>query len=116
MKITMKVIILLIMITCRHIEMEGSGQPAKKRRRRRFCSHCNQMLAKTAYWEHQRRYCDTSVDYVNANKEYSDSDSEFELDYAYMENDLVLDDNHSITHDDEMQNACSEADGGKYIN
>ena len=45
------------------------------KKRRRLCSHCNQLLAKTTYWEHQRLYCGNS----ELDSE-SDSDSDFELD------------------------------------
>ena len=81
--------------------MEENNQPTKKRRR--LCPCCNQMLAKTTYWEHQRRYCSTSTDCVNANSEYSSSDSEFEVNYdVYMENQYLFDDNHTNnSHDNE---------------
>ena len=52
----------------------GSLFPTAKKRRR-LCSHCNQLLAKTTYWEHQRLYCGNS----ELDSE-SDSDSGFELD------------------------------------
>ena len=26
------------------------------RKRRRLCEHCNQLLARTTYWEHQKRF------------------------------------------------------------
>ena len=60
--------------------MEENDQPAKKRRR--LCLCCNQWLARTTYWEHQKRYCGTSIDYVNTSMEDSSSDSEFELNYG----------------------------------
>lgn len=44
-------------------------------KRRRLCLHCNQLLAKTTYWEHQRLYCGN----FKLDSE-SDSDSDFELD------------------------------------
>ena len=77
------------------------------------------MLAKTTYWEHQRQYCSTSNDRVNANSEYNSSDSEFELTYdAYMENEYLFDDNHTDSHDNELldKNFESEADEGTLIN
>jgi len=95
------------------LKMEEGNQPAKKRRR--LCPCCNQMLAKTTYWEHQRRYHSTSTDCVNVNSEYSSSDSEFELNYdAYMENEYLFDDNYTNSHDNELQdeNFESEADEG----
>lgn len=52
----------------------GSLFPMAKKQRR-LCSHCNQLLAKITYWEHQRLYCGNS----KLNSE-SDSDSDFELD------------------------------------
>ena len=76
------------------------------------------MLAKTTYWEQQRRYCSTSTDCVNANSEYNLSDSEFELTYdAYMENEYLYD-NHTDSHDNELldKNFESEADEGTLIN
>ena len=96
------------------MEENDNDQPTRKRRR--LCPHCNQMLAKTTYWEHQRRYCGASMNC--GSKEDSSSDSEFELEYdACMENDLGHGDNHIITHDDELQNEQSEniSDEGKYM-
>ena len=82
--------------------MEESDQPAKKRTR--LCLCCNQWLTRATYWEHQERYCDTSIDYVNTSMEDSSNDLEFELNYdSYIENDLGFDDNHGITHDNEPQ-------------
>lgn len=94
--------------------MEENDQPAKKRRR--LCLCCNQWLARTTYWEHQKRYCGTSIDYVNTTMEDSSSDSEFELNYgSYIENDLGFDDNHGIIHDNEPQREHSEPDEGMLV-
>ena len=93
--------------------MEENDQPEKKRRR--LCPHCNQMLAKTTYWEHQKRYGGTSSNYVIASMEGNSSDSEFELDNdTYMVNDFGLD-NHGISHGNELQNE-HEADEGRDLN
>ena len=57
-------------------DIRSLSPTAKKRRR--LCSHCNQLLAKTTYWEHQRLNCgNTKVD------SESDSDSDFELDKEF---------------------------------
>ena len=59
-----------------------------KRKRRRLCQHCNQFLAKTTYWEHQRLY-------GSAYRLQHDSDSDFEpLDSASSHQ-------HSNIHQDE---------------
>ena len=43
---------------------------------RRLCEHCNQLLVKMTYWEHQRLYFDNSV---TEDDEHVHIDSDFEL-------------------------------------
>lgn len=59
-------------------------QPPKKRRR--LCPYCNQWLAKTAYWEHQK-FC-----VGNTSFEWDSSDSElnFELESSNVVDPLNL--------------------------
>ena len=47
-------------------------------KRRRLCEHCNQLLAKTTYWEHQRLYFGNSVTEDDDDHVHSDSDFELE--------------------------------------
>ena len=34
-----------------------NSDPSPPKKRRRLCLHCNQFLAKTTYWEHQKLHC-----------------------------------------------------------
>ena len=43
-----------------------------------LCKHCNQLLAKSTYWEHQRLYFGNSA----PDDDNDDSDSDFELENA----------------------------------
>ena len=45
---------------------------------RRLCEHCNQLLAKTTYWEHQRLYFDNCSPEDDEHV-YIDSDFELEI-------------------------------------
>ena len=52
--------------------MAEQGDEQRSRKRRHLCQHCNQLLAKTTYWEHQK-ICKPS----NVTSD-SESDSDFE--------------------------------------
>ena len=47
------------------------------RKRRRLCPCCNQMLAKTTYWEHQKRFCGESA--AGDRSDDTDGESDFSL-------------------------------------
>ena len=55
---------------------DGGKQTLPPTKHRRLCKHCNQLLAKMTYWEHQRLYFGNSA----PDDDDDDSDSDFELD------------------------------------
>ena len=60
------------------IMADGGKQTLPPTKRRRLCKHCNQLLAKTMYWERQRLYFGNSA----PDDDDDDSDSDFELENA----------------------------------
>ena len=60
------------------MEVDGDGQTSRKCRR--LCPCCNQLLAKTTFWEHQKRFCGVSVSAAGHSSDIStDSESDFSL-------------------------------------
>ena len=78
------------------------------KKRRRLCSNCNQLLAKTTYWEHKRLYCG----YSKLDSE-SDSDSDFELD---EELDSVLNTPDFVNEDHWEAHSSPDVEGDQRLN
>jgi len=57
------------------MNVDGDVNVQESRKRRRLCLHCNQRLAKTTYYEHQKRFCGASFE----SRCSSDSESDFSL-------------------------------------